>query len=67
LLSRVKAALASTVSATVRKAMPFSPMSVPNKVGAGMPDKPFQPPVRSCHSAAPCSTTKPKAMVTMAR
>ena len=28
---------------------------------------PFQPPVTSFHSAAPCSTTKPNAMVTMAR
>ena len=28
---------------------------------------PFQPPVSARHSAAPCSTTNPNAMVTMAR
>ena len=47
--------------------MPFSPISAPNQVGDGMPDNPFHPPVRSCHSAAPCSTTKPNAIVTIAR
>ena len=66
-LSRENAAIDNAVSATVRNPMPFSPISAPNTAGPGMPDSPFQPPVRSCHSAAPCSTTKPKAMVTMAR
>ena len=28
---------------------------------------PFQPPVTSFHSAAPCSTTNPNAMVIIAR
>ena len=28
---------------------------------------PFQPPVTPFHSAAPCSITKPNAMVTIAR
>ena len=49
------------------QAMPRSPMSVPNTLGPGMPDRPFQPPVKPCHSAAPCSTTKPKAIATIAR
>ena len=42
-------------------------MSAPNRRGAGMPERPFQPPVSSLHSAAPCSTTKPNAIVIMAR
>ena len=31
--------------------MPFSPISAPNTAGPGMPDSPFQPPVRSCGRA----------------
>src|ERR1700735_3619211 len=51
-LNRANARTDSAVSATVRNPMPFSPISAPKMVGLGMPDSPFQPPVKSCHSAA---------------
>ena len=48
-------------------ATPRSPKVAPNALMVGTPMMPFWPPVRSRHSAAPFSTTKPKAMVTIAR
>ena len=55
------------VTASTSNVVARSDMSAPNQRGAGMPEMPFQPPVNSLHSAAPCSTTKPNAMVTIAR
>ena len=56
-----------TASAATKSAMSRSANVYPKASGTGMFIIPFQPPVSSFHSAAPCSTTKPKAMVTMAR
>ena len=55
------------VSATISNVVSRSVNSCPNTLGAGMPSNPFQPPVRPLHSTAPCSTTNPNAIVTIAR
>ena len=64
---RVKAKSTSAQAAMASSATPRSPRSVPKTWGEGTPMIPFWPPVSPRHSAAAFSTTKPKAMVTMAR
>ena len=59
--------IAMVVKATTNRAMSRSSKECPKAPGVGMFMIPFQPPVTSLHSAALCSTTKPNAMVTMAR
>ena len=65
--SRQKPSTSSAHSAIASSATPRSPNLVPNASMVGTPMMPFWPPVTVFHSAAPFSTTKPKAMVTIAR
>ena len=57
----------TVISAIAITAMPNSFSVCPKNPGRGMFITPFQPPVKSFISAALCSITKPKAIVTMAR
>ena len=66
-LSRAYRTSDRMVRPSARNAISRSWKLKPNRLGVGMPSSPFQPPVRAPHSAAPCSTIKPNAIVTMAR
>ena len=64
---RAKRTTVATVRRATSSATSRSMKVYPKASGRGMNMIPFQPPVTSFHSAAPCSITKPNAMVTIAR
>ena len=65
--SRLYNASATTISRIAATAMPRSPIDQPASDGYGTFIRPFWPPVTLSHSTAVNSTTKPNAIVTIAR
>ena len=65
--SRQKPKVTTAARTMLRMATPRSPIAAFPMPGCAIPMIPFWPPVTLRHSTARCSTTKPKAMVTIAR